>query len=43
MIVDPGMMLPFLHSMAGMIVIAAVAVLILCGALVIRKIINIDV
>jgi tight adherence protein B len=42
-LVDPGMMLPFLHSGVGLAVIVAVAFLILCGALVIRKIIRIDV
>lgn len=43
MIVDPGLMLPFLHSRLGIAVIITVALLILCGALVIRKIIRIDV
>jgi len=43
MIVDPEMMVPFLHSMLGLGIIVAVAVLIACGALVIRKIIAIDV
>ncbi len=43
MLVDPEMMVPFLHSMLGLGIIIAVGVLILCGALVIRKIINIDV
>ena len=43
MIVDPGMMLPFFHSMMGIGVIIAVAILVLCGALVIRKIIRIDI
>ena len=43
MVVDPGMMIPFLHSTIGLAVIAVVTVLILCGALVIRKIIRIDV
>jgi len=42
-IVDPKMMLPFLHSTVGIVVMIVVTVLILCGALLIRKIINIDV
>jgi tight adherence protein B len=43
MIVDPNMMLPFLHSVVGMAVIAAVIMLVAGGGLIIRKIINIDV
>jgi tight adherence protein B len=43
MIVDPTLMLPFLHSRVGLVVIGAVAVLILAGGLVIRKIIRIDI
>jgi tight adherence protein B len=43
MIVDPELMLPFLHSTVGIITVMVVGVLILFGALVIRKIINIDV
>ena len=43
MIVDPETMLPFLHSNVGIGVLLAVAGLIFCGAMVIRKIINIDV
>jgi len=43
MIVDPEMMMPFLHSNVGLAVIVVVMLLILCGALVIRKIIKIDV
>jgi len=43
MVVDPGMMIPFLHSGIGVAVVAIVTLLILCGALVIRKIIRIDV
>ncbi len=43
LIVDPGLMLPFLHSLTGVVVIAAVVVLITLGALIIRKIIRIDV
>lgn len=39
----PGMMLPFLKSLNGMIAIAVVIVLITLGALLIRKIIKIDV
>lgn len=42
-IIDPGIMLPFLHSAIGIAVIIAVAILVLCGALLIRKIVNIDV
>lgn len=43
MIVDPETMLPFLHSNVGIGVLISVAALIFCGAMVIRKIINIDV
>ena len=43
LIIDPGMMLPFMRSTVGMIIFLIVAVLITCGALIIRKIINIDV
>jgi len=43
LIVDPDLMLPFLHSLTGVVVIAAVAVLITFGGLIIRKIIRIDV
>lgn len=43
MIVDPDLMMPFLHSPVGMGTIVAVAILVLCGALVIRKIVNIDI
>jgi len=43
MIVDPQMMLPFLHSTLGVVVMSAVAILIALGGLVIRKIIRIDV
>jgi len=43
MIVDPELMLPFLHSLTGVVVIAAVVVLITFGGLIIRKIIRIDV
>ena len=42
-ILDKEMMLPFLRSPIGMVILLTVAVLITCGALVIRKIINIDV
>lgn len=42
-IVDPNMMLPFLHSTTGGLVIAAVAILITLGGLIIRKIVRIDV
>ena len=43
MIVDPQMAAPFFQSAAGFFVMAAVAVLIALGGLVIRKIVNIDV
>lgn len=43
MIVDPGMMIPFLQSMAGLAIILIVAVLLTCGGLIIRKIVRIDV
>ncbi len=43
MIVDPELMMPFLRSSIGMAILLTVAVLITCGALVIRKIININV
>ena len=43
LIVDPGMMLPFLHSLTGVIVIASVITLVTLGGLIIRKIIRIDV
>ncbi len=39
----PSMMMPFLKSTTGMIAMAGVMVLITCGALMIRKIIRIDV
>ncbi|MFW5870924.1 MAG: type II secretion system F family protein [Verrucomicrobiota bacterium] len=42
-VVDPQMMLPFLRSPAGMISMAIVALLLLAGGLVIRKIIKIDI
>ena len=42
-IVDPEMMLPFMHSLVGIVVMCAVILLVLCGALIIRKIVNIDV
>lgn len=43
LILDPGMMIPFLQSGIGIAVVIAVVILIFCGALMIRKIINIDV
>lgn len=43
MFVDPGLMLPFLHSGIGVAVLVAVVVLVGTGGLVIRKIVNIDV
>jgi len=42
-LLDPGLMLPFLHSLTGVIIISTVAVLITIGSLIIRKIIRIDV
>jgi len=42
-VLRPGMMLPFLKSVNGMIAVAAVIVLITLGAMLIRKIIRIDV
>jgi tight adherence protein B len=42
-ILRPGMMMPFLTSNTGMIAVAGVLVLITIGALIIRKIIRIDV
>ena len=43
LIVDPETMKPFLNSMTGLIVMSIVAIMITCGGLMIRKIINIDV
>jgi tight adherence protein B len=43
LVVDPGLMLPFLHSLTGVLVIATVVVLVTMGGLIIRKIIKIDV
>ena len=43
MIVDPDMMRPFLHSSVGLAVIGVVLALIVCGGLVIRRIVKIDV
>jgi tight adherence protein B len=43
MIVDPNMMMPFLYSTAGLVVIGAVVILVAMGGIVIRKIVNIDV
>ena len=43
LVVDPGTMKPFLYSLTGLVVMLIVGILILCGALLIRKIINIDV
>ena len=42
-IVDKEMMIPFFQSSIGMVILLTTAILITCGALVIRKIINIDV
>ncbi len=43
MVVDPGMMLPFLQYTAGIAVMGMVAVLLICGGIIIRKIVRIDV
>ncbi|MFO7871811.1 MAG: type II secretion system F family protein [Kiritimatiellia bacterium] len=43
LILDPELMIPFMHSALGIIIMASVVVLIFCGAMVIRKIIRIDV
>ena len=43
MMVRPSLMMPFLHSLAGLAVFVMVAGLIAAGGLIIRKIINIDV
>jgi tight adherence protein B len=42
-IIDPRLMLPFLHSMFGLLAIVGVVLLVGAGGLVIRKIVNIDV
>lgn len=42
-LLDPTMMLPFLHSRGGAIIIIIDVLLIACGAMMIRKIIRIDV
>ncbi len=42
-LLDPQMMLSFLRSPAGVAVMVAVVVMEICGALIIRKIVNIDV
>jgi tight adherence protein B len=42
-VVRPGIMLPYLHTAAGLSAMAAVIVLVTLGALIIRKIIRIDV
>ena len=43
MLLDPGMMIPFFHSTVGVCIVIAVLALIGCGALLIRKIVNIQV
>jgi tight adherence protein B len=43
LIIDPGMMIPFLRSMMGLAIMVIVAVLLTCGGLLIRKIVRIDV
>jgi len=40
---DPSMMLAFLHSGIGLVMVAGVIILEICGALMIRRIINIDI
>jgi tight adherence protein B len=42
-ILDPGLMIPFLHSLTGIIIITSIIILVTMGGLVIRKIIRIDV
>jgi Flp pilus assembly protein TadB len=42
-IVDPELMRPFVHSTGGILIMAGVVVLIVCGGLVIKKIVDIDV
>jgi tight adherence protein B len=42
-VIKPGMMLPFFQSRAGIISIIAVIIMLVCGGLLIRKIIRIDV
>jgi Flp pilus assembly protein TadB len=42
-VVKPGMMLPFFQSRAGIISVIAVIIMLVCGGLLIRKIIRIDV
>jgi tight adherence protein B len=43
LVVDPGLMKPFLNSAVGMATMIGVAILVTCGGLLIRKIIRIDV
>jgi tight adherence protein B len=43
LILDPETMKPFLYSMEGLVTLAVTAALVACGALMIRKIINIDI
>ncbi len=43
MIIEPDLMRPFIHSTLGAMIMGAVVVLVGCGGLIIRKIINIDV
>ena len=43
LLVDPELMKPFLQSGVGVATMAAVAVLVACGALLIRKIVRIDI
>lgn len=43
LVVDPELMKPFLHSTVGLATMVGVAILVTCGALLIRKIIRIDV
>jgi tight adherence protein B len=43
MVMEPEMMMPFLHSTVGVAVIAGVGLMIFCGWMIIKKIIDIDV
>jgi tight adherence protein B len=40
---DPAMMITFFRSVGGIIILSIIAVMMLCGSLLIRKIVNIDV
>jgi len=43
LVIDPGMMIPFLRSIMGLAIMLIVAVLLTCGGLMIRKIVRIDI